>query len=297
VIRYNIPYDELIAAIDTVSPTWRTRATERTNRFRALGKYAEEWDNPATGKREKLSPFWSDIKPVYMRFQQNKCIYCETKLEGQQSGVIQWDLEHFRPKGNVDKWPSRNSPYKYDFATGDAHTTGYYLLAYHPGNYAAACKTCNSPYKSDYFPIQAARILGKDHPSEYDTELPFLLYPFGLSDDDPETFIAFNGAEAVPHPALDALKARRARVMIDFLGLNRDALQYARALWLFYTVWPNFTLAEKGDIHGQKVLKAVRSERSPFANCTRCFITLCEQKRSEAEAQLPILEDIIERFG
>lgn len=295
-IRYDIPLADLLAAIDAESPNWRTRAAERTKLFRDLGKYAEEWTDPA-GTKHNLEPFWSEVKPVYMRFQRNKCIYCETRLEGQQSGVIQWDLEHFRPKGNVRRWPHANGPHHYDFGTGDAHPSGYYLLAYHPGNYAAACKTCNSPYKSDYFPIRAVRVSGKEHPADYTAEDAFLVYPIGSDDADPEDLIAFDGAEAIPLHPTDPVEGTRARIIIDFLGLNRDALQYGRAWHLRYNVWPNYRMAMDGDADALKILDIFKSKRAPYTNCVRCFVALCDTDRAEAEKHLPIFENIIERFG
>jgi len=300
-IRYASALDQLEAAVEAEAPGWAARAETRTSILRDLKAYAEEYVD-AAGEKKKLSAFWGEVKQVYMRRQYKKCVYCETKLEGARFATVQWDLEHFRPKGNVRRWPPKKSAESYGFEPGEDWPDGYYLLAYHLRNYAAACKTCNSPFKSDYFPVTAARVGSMPHPEDYQAEEPLLLYPLGASDADPETLITFFGAEARPRspepgePGHNPSQWRRGRVLINFFGLNRDGLVYNRAWWLLNAVWPNFKLAELGDADGVKNVERARSERAPFTACSRRFLELCEEDRPEAAGLIPVLEEIISRM-
>jgi uncharacterized protein with PIN domain len=293
-IRYPQALEQIEAALNEEAKNWFTRAKARTNLFAKKGKYTEETLD-AAGKKKTLAPFWSEVKPVYMRRQYNKCIYCETKLEGQEDAYVQWDLEHFRPKSAVRKWPSKKSAYRYDFDTGDASAVGYYMLAYHPYNYAAACKTCNSPFKSDYFPVASARLVGKPHPSDYASEEAFLVYPLDSVDEDPEDLISFVGEKAEPKytRGQDYQKWRRGRVMIDFFGLNRDGLIVNRAAWLREAVWPNVVGADRNDPDALRMLSRIRSERAQFTNCSKCFLELCQTNRPEAARMIPVFDEII----
>ncbi len=296
-IHYPQALEGIEEAVQSESKNWLKKAEARTKLFTQMGRYAEEIVD-AAGKRKALSPFWSDVKPVYMRRQHNKCIYCETKLEGKTFSYVQWDLEHFRPKSNVRKWPDEKSAFQYDFETGDESNEGYYLLAYHLRNYAAACKICNSPFKSDYFPVATARASGKPSPLDYAGEEAFLLYPLTTEEDDPEDLITFVGAEAFPKYSLhqDKRKWRRARVIIDFFGLNRDGLLEDRAAWLLEAVWPNIQRAEQGDSRAKSRLEKFCSERGQFTNCTRCFVNLCAEDRNEAENNILVLEETLRRM-
>jgi hypothetical protein len=99
-IRYKVSLAQLEAAVDATSSTWRTRAADRIAQFKTMKKYQEE------------SSIWSDVKPVYMTLQHSKCAYCERKLEGEPFGNIEHDVEHYRPKSSVKKWPPKTWPPK-----------------------------------------------------------------------------------------------------------------------------------------------------------------------------------------
>ena len=121
------------------------------------------------------------MKPVYIALQHGKCAYCERGLEEGSLGSIEWDVEHYRPKSRVQVWPAINGPLKdsFNFNTGTASSTGYYLLPYQPLNYLATCKVCNSPLKSDYFPIAKRRLTAVGNLERLAKEEPFLIYPIG----------------------------------------------------------------------------------------------------------------------
>lgn len=85
-IRYPITPVRLAANVDTASSNWRNDAQTRTALHIAAGKYTED------------DPHWSAIKSAFMKLQHFKCAYCERRLESQEIGRIEHDLEHFRPK-------------------------------------------------------------------------------------------------------------------------------------------------------------------------------------------------------
>jgi|SRR5262245_654869 len=178
-IRYPITLAELAARVDSERPGWQGRARDRTDGFIAAGQYSES------------SGSWSEIKAVYMTLQHDKCLYCERKLASPPYGTIEHDLEHFRPKSRVRAWPPESSPFTFTFRTGAASATGYFWLAYHLFNYGTACKACNSPLKSDYFPVPAGRgNVPADPAALTAAEAPFLIYPIGDMDEDPETLMS-----------------------------------------------------------------------------------------------------------
>src|SRR5262249_31446914 len=210
-IRYEITEAALIDRIDRKVPTWLTRTRRRTSTFRKNKRYSEK------------KGIWGEIKAVYMQIQHNKCAYCERVLEGPPYGLIEHDVEHFRPKSGVEAWPNAaitaDRQIDYDFSTGDEWDAGYYLLAYHPLNYTTACKSCNTPLKLNYFPIAGNRGPQAENPSDLAAEQPFLLYPIGTFDDDPEEILTFEGV--VPKPVkMSGHRRRRAVVTIDFFELD-----------------------------------------------------------------------------
>jgi len=297
-IRYSDALDQIELTVETEAPGWLEKAAQRTALFSSLERYTEDYVD-ADGARRKPASFWSEVKPVFMRRQHNKCIYCETKLEGEAFSTVQWDLEHFRPKGNVRAWPGKKATFLYDFPTGSDWEAGYYLLAYHLHNYAAACKTCNSPFKSDYFPIAAARVSGGAHPEDYAAEGAYLVYPLGNVDQDPEELVTFDGVTATPRPLREQDEAdwRRARVLIDFFGLNRDGLVAKRAWWLLHAVWPSFQAAKREEETALRNVNRLRSARAPYTNCTKCFLEVCNENPQKAEAMVSVFESIIEAMN
>src|SRR5436305_7559190 len=169
-IRYPVSLEELRSRIEEESRGWLADAAERTERFRLAGKYEEN------------SSSWSRIKKVFMRLQYEKCAYCERRLASEDSGGgVEHDVEHYRPKNGVRRWPSEEIAQElkisYDFSTGEDFPEGYYLLSYHVFNYATACKKCNSSLKSNYFPIAGQRGPQSDEPLSLCQEGPFLIYP------------------------------------------------------------------------------------------------------------------------
>ena len=137
-IRYDIDPEDLRARVERHRPGWIDRADARTDTFRQAGGY-----------RERQS-IWSEVKPVFMSLQGNKCCFCERKFESGELGRHELDVEHFRPKKNVKRYrlPRSLITEGISLTPPPAANTGYYLLAYHLLNYAAACKACNSGLKN-----------------------------------------------------------------------------------------------------------------------------------------------------
>jgi hypothetical protein len=284
-IKYPITQQQLEGLVDAHDPNWRGKADARTANFRAAKCY-----NEADG-------IWGDIKEVYITLQNSKCAYCEQMLEPPPLGPIQHDVEHYRPKNAVKKWPPKRWPpkapatartLKYGFATGDAWPEGYYLLAYKVLNYATACKVCNTILKSSYFPIYGSRGPQSDDCRALRSEQPLLIFPVGDIDDDPEDLITFNGTLPI-EKVKSGLKSYRARVTIDFFALDRrELLQWERSQQIFL-VWTALDKAETEPNPADRQLFAdaaavLLSPASPHTNCARAFHRLYQAERPAARA-------------
>lgn len=285
-IRYPIWRWDLRRLVEEEKPGWFERAAERTAHFEAIGKY------------EESSTIWGEIKAVYMRLQHHKCAYCERRLAGADFGSIEHDLEHYRPKNEVPTWPTeqiaRERQIEYDFSTGEPFPEGYYLLAYSIFNYAAACKPCNSPLKSNYFPIARKRGEQSRNPRDLRSEHPFLLYPVGRLDEDPEELLTFDGLIPVPIGKWGH-KRKRAVVTIDFFELDtREELLIGRAERIrdLYTTLElmRSRIAPQIQQLASKALKTQLSPASAHTNCARAFHGLYrrDQGRAKSIAELAV---------
>jgi hypothetical protein len=277
-IRFPTTLAELKEAISEFSATWLSRASERTEHFREVGRYDEE------------SGIWSEIKEVYMELQHHKCAYCERRLAGPPFGDVEHDVEHFRPKSSVKAWPTATITSErgisYTFATGEAANPGYYLLAYSPLNYTTACKTCNSPLKANYFPIAGARNTTGEDPTLLGGEEAFLIYPLGSFDTDPEEILTFDGI--IPSPVKKTGKtARRAKVIIDFFELdNREELRRERSSVIVWLWIAHRLLSTGGPVDrsfAQKSIDNMTAPGSPHTSCARAFLKLIGENPTRAE--------------
>lgn len=268
-IRY--PFDQawIEEEIKKIDKKWLEKAAKRTKTFIRQGFYEEK------------SSIWSDVKPVFMAIQHNKCIFCERQFEGIEYGKIEHDLEHFRPKNAVDAWPVARSRLQYPFATGEKFDAGYYWLAYDLQNYAASCKVCNSTFKSAFFPIsgQRANVPQGEHdvssPSALKSEQALLCYPLGEMDDDPEDLITFSATTAVPVHAT-GFKNERARVIIDFFGLNEREhlhIERARMIALFGSAFKNQDDGTPSEVDLKYIEKASAKDL-PHSACLQAFVRL-----------------------
>jgi hypothetical protein len=286
-IRYPITQKELEREVDRIAKTWREGAKKKTAAFRKAGRYLE-----ASGS-------WSKVKRVYIDLQGGKCAYCERQMGRDGKSAIEHDVEHFRPKGAVRKWPNETSRHPYPFSTGEGSPTGYYLLAYNLLNYIAACKKCNSPYKSDFFPVGAKRRTGTDDFTKLAKEKPLLIYPVSDLDVDPEHLITFSGA--LPTPVANVgLKYRRGRITIDFFGLDtRDELLRERSE-IIKAIYVAF-----GDLRhpdslrrraAEQTIRQIEHPRLPHRNCARSFYRLCQANADAARLHFEAVIAYLDSF-
>ncbi len=264
-IRYSIRPSRWLRAVEEAAPGWLARAQARTDGFRALGRY------------EESSAIWSQVKRAYMELQGFKCGFCERRLEKSAYGNVEHDVEHFRPKRRIRAWPTgairRDRGADFAFGLGAAADPGYFLLAYHIENYLIACKTCNTALKSDYFPVAAAnRQTDGDTPRSMGGEKPYLIYPIGAVDTDPERLITFEGILPVPVGSRGH-KRRRAEVTIRFFELDtREVLLEERAETLLALHVAMASLGHPDDgtrAAAGLLVNRLIDIRSPHASCAR----------------------------
>lgn len=260
-IRYAATSAELEAAATAIDARWLRKAAARTGRLTRAGTYAE------------ASSIWSVVKPVFIDLQRNKCAFCERQFESVEYGRIEYDLEHFRPKSAVSAWPDpvRHPKLGYAFGTGTAGN-GYHWLAYELGNYAAACKICNSIFKLDYFPVEGVRGRPGQSPNDLAEELHLLCNPIGECDDDPEGLVTFVATTARPVHT-EGRPSRRGRVIIDLFGLNaREDLHRDRARMIALVGPALIAVADgRADATDRQLIQLADSPRMPHANCVRSF--------------------------
>ncbi len=278
-IGYRVTKAELETLINAEVPDWLTRAAAKTAEFRVKGFY------------EEASSIWSEVKVVYMRLQGNsKCAYCERKLESIDLGKIEQDVEHFRPKSNVRAWPAPKplTDAGIVFTAAPPPGKGYYLLPYHPFNYSAACKPCNTSLKKDCFPIAGKYDLPNDDPVKLKKEKPLLIPPVGDFDTAPEDLIKFHGVspQAV---AKRGYRRARALVTIEFFKLDDEAkrknLLRERAM-IITVLYPQLKTLTTGTVTEKKIaatlVKACTAPQAPHTNCARSFQRLFQTDPAEA---------------
>lgn len=298
-IGYRVSRAQLADQIEAHKPGWLTRAAARTEAARAAGKFSE------------ASSIWSEVKPVYMRLQGGaKCVYCERKLESEDLGTIEQDVEHFRPKGSVRAWkpPAALKAAGVAVSTPPKPAPGYHLLAYDIFNYSAACKPCNSVLKSDCFPIAGAYQFAGEAPETLLPEKPLLVYPLGDFDDDPQDLIGFHGISPMP-VAPNGAAQQRALVTIDFFKLDdfdvRKNLARERAM-VIVALYPQLETLRQGASgspsrpspskiqRARKLVDGFTSAAAAHASCARSFEALHGRDPAAAETVFEKAGDFIE---
>lgn len=279
-IGYAIREVALRKRIKRDAPGWLERADAMTSQMQAAGRYLDE------------AACWGEIKQIYMRLQHHKCGFCERKLAGGQRR--EHDIEHFRPKSRIEAYPDTLG-----FATGSAHPGGYHLLALHPLNYVVACKTCNSDWKKNYFPVAGTRAFHGTHPRDYAGERPYLVYPLGpLADDEPgpEQLITFDGflaKPAIPREQ-DEHRHRVGLVTIHVLGLNeREGLLAERATILVQM----FPLLDMPAPAARQALAKFTGQGAAHASCARAFEALYRRDPDRARVWFDGCRKYLKRLG
>ena len=279
-IQYRTTLNQLKNEIEQKVPGWLARADARTAVFRAAGSYSE------------ASSIWSEVKTIYMQLQGgSKCAFCERKLESIDYGAGEQDVEHFRPKSNVRQWPVPQELTLLGVTCAAVPAEGgYYLLPYHPFNYSAACKPCNSVLKRDYFPVSDHHDCSGDDPVQLLSEKPLLLYPIGDFDTAPESVLEFYGVVPMPAPGIDQYSQQRAAVTIEFFKLadaqHRKNLIRERA-FIIAAMLPVLNDMANGATDqirtdGADLVSVYTASSAPHANCARSFKRLFETNPVEA---------------
>lgn len=249
--------------------SWRTRAANHTVTMRSKKKLLLQG-----------APTWGEVKEVYVRLQSGKCGYCEKYLETSEIrastnvGAVEQDVEHYRPKGAVKPWTSGATM---GFPVRDGTPGGYYLLAFDLFNYCVACKTCNTAYKLDRFPIEGrparkgSSVIGTINTAER----PLLLYPISDLDDDPETCIGFVGYNPIAKAAAGRSQ-RRALATVRFFDLDtRENLIRQRCeiiVSLYNALMNSANPADaRRQADGDRDVERLTSEKSHHANCARSY--------------------------
>jgi hypothetical protein len=260
VAYYPVTEQQLLELIDRHSGTWRTRAA-------ALAR-----QNIDAAKLVQKKSLWGEIKAVYSLIQSDKCIYCELQLGGSATQ----DVEHYRPKAKVTKWP-RKPVKSINFPVGSHSSTGYYWLTYEPKNYAASCAHCNSSLKSNGFPIAGQRQnSGGDVSALNAIERPLLLLPFGEWGDDIGHYIEFYGITPKPRSGLSDEDRRRAIVTIEFFRLDKEVhllnlrRQVIVSVWRFCSARQNASNPAERTA-AQRDIDLLTARRAPQSLCARSF--------------------------
>jgi uncharacterized protein (TIGR02646 family) len=131
------------------------------------------------------------------RIQHGKCCYCEVKIPVPYA--LQ-HVEHYRPKSR-----SRQS------RVTKPLLPGYYWLAYDWDNLFLSCHFCNSPNKSDLFPLADEALRARDHNDPIGQENPLILCPGSV--DDPDRHIEYH--EEIPKGI-----TIEGTATVEFLGLD-----------------------------------------------------------------------------
>lgn len=293
-IGYPVSVAELKARVESFKPGWTARAAAKTELARRQGNF------------DGVGSIWAEIKPVFMRLQGDyKCAYCERKLEAEEYGAIEQDVEHFRPKNRVGGWTPSAALREAGVNVAvhpDQNAGGYFLLAHQIFNYAAGCKPCNSTLKADRFPVAKAHVLDGEDPRKLaPQEKPFLIFPVGTWGDAPERLLAFHGLS--PYAVAKTGHARhRALATIELFalgdGVSRKNLFRERAI-IIQAMFPQLqVLTQPGAgpakaARARKVIDAAVSPASPHANCGRSFKRLFERAPDQAEVIFDAAVDFV----
>ncbi len=145
----------------------------------------------------------TEVRTALIERQHNKCCFSEARFVGDYS-----DVEHFRPKGRVDEYPTNVSSYP-----------GYYWIAYEWAN-LYLCKTRpNTSQKRNYFPLYKDDERNRSHNDSF-TESPKLIDP---GKEDPRKFIRFHLDEPISIDDDD-----RGKFNIDFFDLRHSEFEEGR---------------------------------------------------------------------
>ncbi len=279
-VRFSITETELRRRIEKEVPGWLSRAETETRKI------------VINGPPKHFPSLWSEIKQVYMALQGSKCAFCEKWLEDE---TFEHDVEHFRPKGRVDRWlvPSklRNAGVPVQHGGGGS-APGYARLGYHPLNYVTACQRCNRRLKRNWFPVAGSRDSNACDPASLSSEQAYLIYPISDIDDDPEDLITFHGIS--PRARFSGgFRCHRALITIEVFQLdnwrlrkevNRDRAEFLEKLSWALTLRDNPASTADQVQKAKTVIDRFTKTNFRHANCLRSFERVYEKNPAEAQA-------------
>ena len=218
---------DLIAEPAALTSRYRGK-TEQQRAIDKFEKHVDEGKDPLDFKFNFAAYSKKPLKKALTALFHGKCAYCESRYAGSQP----MDVEHWRPKGQVDI-PGRVLP-------------GYYWLAATWKNLLPSCIDCNRSReqydrymdrklqlgKETQFPV-----LGNKHlvtlpmPHEHDPknvggdEVPLLVNPCV---DEPSKFFSYRDGLVLPKSELTGTDLEKAENSIIVYALNRSGLVYNR---------------------------------------------------------------------
>ncbi|MGX5469126.1 hypothetical protein ACWKT2_23720 [Bacillus toyonensis] len=157
-----------------------------------------------------------DVKVKLNNLFHHKCAYCECTYEHAHP----MDVEHFRPKGNVQQY------------RGDKRNlTGYYWLAWDWNNLFPSCINCNRESyqetlergeeltgKGNLFPLENDLNRAIRHNHCIDNEVPLILNPCM---DNPEDHIEFTNNGVIRPTLINGEESIKGNKSINIYGLDR----------------------------------------------------------------------------
>ena len=180
----------------------------------------------ANGEKEDKSfvDAWKDYKAPFSSAQFRKCGYCELTVANQDG-----DVEHFAPKSwlqELDDDPASQGEEVAHLSQVRGRkprlvsTLAYWWRAYEWDNYLLACRNCNSKWKRNLFPVQAAK--RANPPTRASREKVLLINPF--DGPAPAAHLHFTEIGAVQQKG----RSRCGRETIKTCGLDRPSLREVR---------------------------------------------------------------------
>jgi hypothetical protein len=145
---------------------------------------------------------------------------------------------------------------------------------------------CNSNLKSTFFPIAGVRCTA---PGDLRSERPFLCYPLGDADDDPEDLVTFVATTAVP-AAKSGHKRNRGQVIIDFFDLNEcEQLHRERARMILVLGNALGAIAKgESDEEDKQLVERLLAPHFPHVSCSRAFKRLWDKDQPFARKVLKV---------
>lgn len=168
-----------------------------------------------------------EVKGALIELFNGKCAYCESTFLHVYSG----DVEHFRPKGEIEEAVPEKKP-------------GYYWLAADWDNLLLSCRNCNQKLTHSIYGVPIKKTMGKMNQFPLSDATKYVRkhdHPNGIADeevyrillnpciDDPELHLEY-GDEGVIRPKKDANNASsvKGKKSIDVYVLQRVPLVQSR---------------------------------------------------------------------